>query len=253
MRLSDGVVALTPLAVVDAADHLAGQDDVWRRWLGSGPRGVASMVTWLSWCEDRWQSDGPVFVFGIRDVGAGGLLGTVELHVDGPGEGQASIWCGLYPVARGRGIAARACRLASGFALCGLGVPPCSVTEVVAQIDPCNLPSLRMIERAGFAYASSCLSAGAAWEVFTLDRTHLDSLSAISRGVAMTGSECLHVAGAPGLHGPRARPLALSPLSPAFGAITTAVPASRAPRPESALGSKVKRMTPGLRWSFCAT
>ncbi len=60
-------------------------------------------------------------------------------------------------------------------------------------------------------------------------------------------SECLHVAGAPALHGPNAKPLALSPFNPAFGAITTAEPATRAPAPLSALGSKVNRITPGLK------
>lgn len=175
LLLTDQVVELSPLAVVDAEEHIAGQDREWRRWLGSG-RGSKGTVAWLYHCVECWRHGGPVFAFGVRAVARPGLLGTVELQVAEPAlpPGQVSIRCGLYPQARGRGIATRACRLAAAFALRVLADDPWNVTEVVAQIDPFNVASLRMIERAGFVYADSCVAAGEAWELFGIDRPQLE-------------------------------------------------------------------------------
>jgi RimJ/RimL family protein N-acetyltransferase len=177
--LTDRVVELSPLTVVDAAEHLAGQDAQLRRWLHTGPGTTRGSVTWLSRCEEGWTSGGPVFAFGVRDAGLRSLLGTVELRV---GEralepGQASISHGLYPQARGRGIAVRACRLACCFALTLLADEPWNVAEVVAQIDPMNAASLRMIERVGFVHAGSRVGAGQAWELFVMDRPRLEATS----------------------------------------------------------------------------
>lgn len=176
LLLTDQVVELRPLAIVDAAEHLAGQDHEWRRWLGSGPGSSEGTVKWLYRCEERWRRGGPVFAFGVRAVGGGGLLGTVELQVDERAlpPGQASLRCGLYPQARGRGMAMRACRLTSGFALRVLADAPWNVTEVVVQIDAFNVASLQMIERAGFVHGDSCVAAGVVWELFAIDLLHLE-------------------------------------------------------------------------------
>ena len=56
-----------------------------------------------------------------------------------------------------------------------------------------------------------------------------------------------HLAGAPELHGPNARPLAMSPFDPLFPAITTAEPGINLPVPLSALKSKANRTPQGLR------
>jgi RimJ/RimL family protein N-acetyltransferase len=178
LLLTDQIVELRPLAVVDAAEHLDGQDREWRRWLGSGRGSANETMSWLCRCEECWRSGGPVFAFGVRAVGLDGLLGTVELRVNEPAlpPGRASISCGLYPQARGRGIGMRACRLASCFALHALADVPWNVTEVVAQIDPFNHASLQMIERAGFVYTDSCVGAGEAWEQFAIDRPHLECM-----------------------------------------------------------------------------
>jgi RimJ/RimL family protein N-acetyltransferase len=175
LLLADRVVELRPLKVVDGAEHFAGQDHEWRRWLGSGPGVSTATVAGLYRCEECWRTGGPVFAFAVRAVGDGRLLGTVVVQV---GElaltpGQASISCGLYPHARHRGMAMRACRLASCFALRELADAPWRVTQVVAQIDPLNVASLRMIERAGFAHADSCVAAGEAWELFAADLVQL--------------------------------------------------------------------------------
>jgi RimJ/RimL family protein N-acetyltransferase len=174
--LTDQVVELRPLAIADATEHTLGPDREWRRWLGSGPGSAEGTVTWLCRCEECWRAGGPVLGFGVRAVGRAGLLGTVELQLDEKAlpPGQASISCGLYPQARGRGLAMRACRLASGFALRVLADLPWRVTRVVAQIDPFNTPSLQMIERAGFVHAESCVGAGEAWELFAIDQQGLE-------------------------------------------------------------------------------
>jgi RimJ/RimL family protein N-acetyltransferase len=176
LPLTDQVVELTPLAVADAVEHLAGQDREWRRWLGSGPGSTQGTVTWLHRCEECWRTGGPMFAFGVRAAGQHSLLGTVQLRFDqrAPPPRRATISCGLYPQARGRGMAMRACRLASLFALRVLAGAPWNVTEVAAQIDPFNGASLRMIERAGFVPADSCVAAGEVWDLFTIDLPHLE-------------------------------------------------------------------------------
>jgi RimJ/RimL family protein N-acetyltransferase len=184
--LSDRVVELSPLTVVDAEEHWAGQDHEWRRWLGTGPGSATGTVAWLHQCEEAWRAGGPAYAFGVRAAGRPGLLGTVKLQL---GEralppGQASISCGLYPRARGRRLAMRACRLGASFALHVLAGPPWNVTEVVAQIDPLNTPSLRMIDRAGFVHVASCVAAGEAWELYAIDLPRLESAPEWTSGVA---------------------------------------------------------------------
>jgi RimJ/RimL family protein N-acetyltransferase len=169
---TDHVVRLRPVSVSDAAEHATGQDAEWRRWLGAGHGSAEGAANWLSRCERCWCEPHAIretrFVFGLRAADDEALLGTVEVQV---GEsalppGRASLSCGLYPKARGRGLGARACRLASSFALRSLAGPPWDVTVVVAQIDPFNGASLRMIVQAGFGHVSSCVAGGEAWEQF---------------------------------------------------------------------------------------
>jgi RimJ/RimL family protein N-acetyltransferase len=167
-RLDDGVVELRPLTVADAEDHLAGQDDELARWLGATPRTARGTLNWLYRCEECWRLGGPIFAFGVRSVNAAPLLGTVEMRVGGPGvePGQAEIRYGLFPQARGRRVAVRACRLGCTFALGALTVSPWDVREVVAHIDPFNTGSLRVIHHAGFRHVDMFVGAGAAWELY---------------------------------------------------------------------------------------
>lgn len=171
VSLTDGVVELRPLTVVDAVEHWAGQDEELDRWLNGGPGSPMGTLNWLRRREQYWRAGGPVFAFGIRDPRRKLLLGTVELRV---GErylepGQATISYGLYPQARGRGSAVRACRLGCIFAMRTLTDGPWAVREVVAHIDPFNTGSLRVIERVGFRHVDSRVGAGAAWELFAMD------------------------------------------------------------------------------------
>jgi len=167
-RLDDGVVELRPLTVADAAEHLAGQDDELERWLGATPRTTQGTLNWLYRCQECWHLGGPVFAFGVRTVGADPLLGTVEMRLGGSGTepGQADIRYGLFPQARGRGVAVRACRLGCAFALEALTTSPWDVREVVAHIDPFNAGSLRVVHRAGFRHVDTFVGAGAAWELY---------------------------------------------------------------------------------------
>lgn len=181
--MSDRVVQLSPISVVDAEEHFGGPDHTWQRWLGHG-QGCSSMaatVSWLCRCEECWRRGGPVFTFGVRTVGRPGLLGTVELQLNerAAAPQRASLSCGLYPRARGQGMGVRACRLASSFALHELAERPWGVTEVVAEIDPRNVASVHMVERAGFEYADSRTAIGEAWDVFTIDPVRLERTAAV--------------------------------------------------------------------------
>jgi len=173
--LSDRIVELRPLTVVDVVEHLAGEDDELIRWLKGGPGSLQGTLRWLHRREEYWRRGGPVFAFGVRNVGRQVLLGTVELRVgeNSVEPGQASISYGLYPPARGRGVAVRACRLGCAFALRALTTGPWAVREVVAHIDPFNTASLRVARRAGFEHVESRVGAGAAWELFVMDLAQL--------------------------------------------------------------------------------
>ena len=95
---------------------------------------------------DRAWDDGTRAVFAIADAETGSGLGVVDLHLDVRGEpGLASIGYWLLARARGRGLASRALRLLSRWALTELGVERLYLTTA-----PDNVASQRVAERAGF-------------------------------------------------------------------------------------------------------
>ena len=98
---------------------------------------------------------------------------TLTWDPNGAAAGTGQHEVRLVPAGAGSGMAMRACRLISCFALRVLAEAPWNVTEVVAQIDGFNVASLQMIERAGFVHADSCVAAGAVWELFAIDLLHL--------------------------------------------------------------------------------
>ena len=75
----------------------------------------------------------------------GRLGGGIELRVRE--DGKVSISDLVFPVARRRGVASGAARLAADWALASLDVPP-----VVAVIDEMNVASRCVADRAGFRF-----------------------------------------------------------------------------------------------------
>jgi len=99
--------------------------------------------------ELRWFSGGwsdPLAPIGlvIADAGHDGYLGCVLLFRDRPG-GIVELGYGVAPAARGRGIATRAVRLASQWAISEL-----AAERLEARTDPENAASQKVLERAGY-------------------------------------------------------------------------------------------------------
>ncbi|MFB0630431.1 GNAT family N-acetyltransferase [Streptomyces sp. AB3(2024)] len=146
LRLSDGVITLSPLRLDDVEAHLAGEDELLVRWLNGGPGTREGVEAYFRHCGEQWSTAGPLRAFGIR-VGDGEVLaGTVDLRFagEGLGPGQVNVAYGLYPSWRGRGLATRAVLLASRYAAAEGG------KEAVIQVDPDNPASAAVARRAGF-------------------------------------------------------------------------------------------------------
>ncbi|GJF35115.1 hypothetical protein KNE206_78150 [Kitasatospora sp. NE20-6] len=146
VKLSDGIVTLSPLRPDDAEAHLAGEDELLVRRLNGGPGTREGIEAYFRHCREQWEASGPLRAFGIR-VDAGEVLaGTIDLRFAGDGlvPGQVNIAYGLYPSWRGRGLATRAVLLASRYAAGEGGA------EAVIQVEPENPASAAVAQRAGF-------------------------------------------------------------------------------------------------------
>jgi RimJ/RimL family protein N-acetyltransferase len=91
------------------------------------------------------RANGEALSLVIADAGTDEFLGAVGLmRFDWP-ERRAEIGYWLAPAARGRGVATRAVRLLSGWALSELGL-----MRLALHADTDNLASQRVAERCGF-------------------------------------------------------------------------------------------------------
>ncbi|MEH0638841.1 GNAT family N-acetyltransferase [Streptomyces bottropensis] len=146
VKLSDGIITLSPLRLDDVEAHLAGEDELLVRWLNGGPGTREGVEAYFRHCQEQWETAGPLRAFGIR-VGADEVLaGTVDLRFAGEGlaPGQVNVAYGLYPSWRGRGLATRAVLLASQYAANE------GKKEAVIQVEPENPASAAVAQRAGF-------------------------------------------------------------------------------------------------------
>jgi RimJ/RimL family protein N-acetyltransferase len=146
-RLTDGVAVLRPLDLTDIDAHLAGEDDALIRWLNGGPGSRDGVERHIRACQESWLAGGPTFTFGIRAGDPERLCGTIDAHLALAAlePGQANLAYGLYPHARGRGLATRAVGLMCDFLTTQTGV-----REVVIRAEPGNAPSTAVALRAGF-------------------------------------------------------------------------------------------------------
>lgn len=123
--LTDGVVLLSPLTV----------DDV--RAAAGAPKGGQRRI-------DGWQTDGATLTLGVRRARDGELLGGCELHLLGGRRAELAYW--TFPPFRGRGVAGRAARLVTKYALDQLGME-----QVELYIEPDNKASRTVARKSGFS------------------------------------------------------------------------------------------------------
>ncbi|MFJ5720525.1 GNAT family N-acetyltransferase [Streptomyces sp. NPDC093149] len=146
VKLSDGIITLSPLRLDDAKAHLTGEDELLVRRLNGGPGTREGVEAYIRHCREQWDTAGPLRAFGIRVGGDEILAGTIDLRFAGEGlaPGQVNVAYGLYPSWRGRGLATRAVLLASQYAAGAGG------KEAVIQVEPENPASAAVARRAGF-------------------------------------------------------------------------------------------------------
>src|SRR5262245_22523952 len=114
--LTDGVVLLRLVVVDDIAPIVeACRDPEMQRWTVVPPaNGEAEARGWLSESAEAWES-GEAASFVIADAADEAYLGGIGLRSAPWPVGEVGY--GVAPWARGRGVATRALRLVSGWAL----------------------------------------------------------------------------------------------------------------------------------------
>ena len=143
---SDGTIRLEPLGAqhLDGLGALGHDFDVQRYTYVPSPWVEGFERTWLERYEQGYE-DGTRAGFAIVDEADGAFLGLAALvRIDREGcEAEAGYI--VAPQARGRGIAARALRLLTDWA-----VEELELERVELRITADNFASIRVAERAGF-------------------------------------------------------------------------------------------------------
>jgi ribosomal-protein-alanine N-acetyltransferase len=145
LRMDDG----------DAMDRLFGDSEVMR--FGDGARSPEQVRQWISrWVDDlylRWGFGMWALVRQVdeRTVGYCGL----SRFPDRVGPNETEIGFRLERPLWGQGFASEAVAAARDYAWTALGLP-----KLVAIIDPANVASIRVVERAGFCYERDAMLDG---------------------------------------------------------------------------------------------
>jgi RimJ/RimL family protein N-acetyltransferase len=153
--LSDGVIVLRLRRVSDlGAIAAASYDPETRRWLDDAPMDEAARNTSMARVEEAWRS-GQAAPLVIADAETDEPVGIINLQFRD--DDVATIAYSVFPASRGRGIAPRAVRLLTGWALGDLGL-----TRLLLEADEANAASLRVAEKCQFQRISSRTKANAA-------------------------------------------------------------------------------------------
>jgi RimJ/RimL family protein N-acetyltransferase len=146
--LTDGVVALRFFVEDDVpAIAAACAETEIARWLDQIPQPYTKddARAYVDLCREAWR-EGTMSTFGITDAADGELLGSIGVrHLAGLEAGTSEVGYWVKREARGRGVAARALRLVSAWALEQPGIE-----RLQLRADVENRPSQRVAENAGF-------------------------------------------------------------------------------------------------------
>jgi RimJ/RimL family protein N-acetyltransferase len=144
--LRDDLVALRPWTDRDVDAVVAAcQDPEIAKWIPMVPTPYtrSDARDYLRSVKEGWR-EGTGAAFAILDAASTQVLGSIGLHIH-RSERRASVGYWLSREARGRGVATRALRLVSAWALDALGIER---LELIAE--PINTASCAVAERAGF-------------------------------------------------------------------------------------------------------
>jgi RimJ/RimL family protein N-acetyltransferase len=148
--LTDGTVVLDAFRPEDTESHLAGEDEEQARRFGWIPRRstLAGVRATIARWHDQWSTQGPVRAIALRLADSEELVGGCELRIGDGGTASMSYW--TFPVFRRCGLATRAVVLVTRYAFDTL-----SVTEIEVEIEPDNVASRGVAQRAGFTAAGT--------------------------------------------------------------------------------------------------
>jgi RimJ/RimL family protein N-acetyltransferase len=147
-RLTDGVISLRPLTAEDAADHLAGEDEEMARWVSGGQSTPATVEAFIRNNQESWRIGGPRRAFGVFDCVTNRLIGFIEVNLARLVKpGQVNVSYGMFPQWRRKGLALRAIDLMDEYLRTST-----EARQMVLRIAPENHASLKLAEKAGFAF-----------------------------------------------------------------------------------------------------
>lgn len=161
--LSDGVIVLRPWRREDApvlASVFGAADADLAYWMDEVPQPytLAHAVAYVDRSQAGWRGEVPATPFAICDVVSEDVLGWLGLTWDEAREGTVVAGYWIRQEARGRGVAARALRLAAAWVFGDLGF-----VRLELRIDTRNEPSRRVAGKAGFTLEgirrSACVNA----------------------------------------------------------------------------------------------
>ena len=147
-ELTDGVIFLRPQRMEDAADHLAGEDEEMAKWVSGGRSTPATVEAFIRNNQESWRNGGPRRAFGVFDCASNRLAGFIEVNLARLVEpGQVNISYGVFPQWQRQGIALRAINLMGEYLRTAT-----EARQMVLRIAPENDASLKLAEKAGFAF-----------------------------------------------------------------------------------------------------
>lgn len=133
---------------------LFGDAEVMR--FGDGPRPAKWVRGWLRDCLDSYERRG-YGPWAVVEIASGEVIGYCGLFTYPDVNGRPEIEIG-YRLARaywGRGYATEAVSVARDYAFAVLGL-----TRLIALIDPANMASIRVAEKAGLRYEADAMLPG---------------------------------------------------------------------------------------------
>ncbi len=144
--LTDGVVSLryrraTDLDAISAASH----DPETRRWLSDPPMDDEARAASMARVAEAFGT-GRSAPLVIADRTTDQPIGLINVQFRD--DQVATIAYSVFPGHRGQGVAPRAVRLAASWAFSHLGL-----TELLLEIDPENIASVRVAQKCGFTPA----------------------------------------------------------------------------------------------------
>jgi RimJ/RimL family protein N-acetyltransferase len=145
--LSDDVVSLRPWTEHDVPEIAAAcREEEIARWLDQVPQPYTETDAreYVAVTRRGWR-DGTLSAFAITDAETGEVVGSIGLHWLDPGQAVGEVGYWVKREARGRGMASRALRLASSWA-----IEECGLQRLQLRADEQNVASQRVAEKAGF-------------------------------------------------------------------------------------------------------